>query len=275
MRCHPRARCREFEVRPAWSAMIALIASSILVHASTPAIAREDPERAEDPAGQANLDFHFSEPILTLGIRGGYGFNRSYGEIYGFLTDLLTLELSDFDGPVIAFDGSVRLTAWLDCVLGMEVSVSSTESEYRDFVYQSNAPIEQRTTLTQVPLTFSLKLYPMNRGRKIGRYAWVRSRFVPYVGGGVGATWYELFQEGDFVDFQTLEIFEETFLSNGWSFSSQAFLGLDVKLTRTIGLVVEGRYHWTRADLSGSFIGFDGIRLGGPRVMVGFSWTAR
>jgi len=275
MQRHLRARSRELEARsPGW-AIIGLIVSSILVHGATPATARDDPSPAKAAPEQADLDFHFAEPVLTLGLRGGYGFNRSYGEVYDFLTDVLTLELSDFDGPVIAFDGSIRLTSWLDGVLGLEVSVSSTKSEYRDFVYESDAPIEQETELIQLPLTFSLKLYPTRRGRKIGRYAWVRSRFVPYLGGGIGATWYELEQKGDFVDFQTLEIFEDTFSSSGWSFSSHAFLGLDVNLTRTLGLVVEGRYHWARADLSGSFIGFDPIRLGGPRVMVGFSWTAR
>ena len=47
----------------------------------------------------------------------------------------------------------------------------------------SGAPIKQKTTLTQVPLVASLKLYPMGRGRQVGEHVWVRSRFVPYLGG--------------------------------------------------------------------------------------------
>jgi hypothetical protein len=94
-----------------------------------------------------------------------------------------------------------------------------------------------------------------------------------YIGGGIGGTWYKLEQEGDFVDFQTLEIFEASFESKGWALSGHAFLGLDVKLSRAFGLVVEGRYHFAEATLGGSFLGFDPIRLGGLRVMAGVSIT--
>jgi opacity protein-like surface antigen len=217
-------------------------------------------------------DFLFEAPRVSLGLRGGWAFNRSDGEIYDFLTDQLTLDKSDFDSPAFTGDVSLRLKSWMDAVIGIEFSGSTTESEFRDFVDQSGAPIEQETRLTQVPLTASLKFYPIGRGRMVGEYAWVRSTFVPYVGGGVGATWYELKQKGDFVDFVDMDIFESEFVSHGWAFAQHAFVGFDVKLTKNIGLVLEGRYYWAEADLKGDFVGFDHIDLDGARLMIGLSW---
>ena len=217
-------------------------------------------------------DFRFAPPRVILGFRGGWAFNRSNGEIYDFLTENLTLNDSDFDAPAFTIDVSGRATSWLDVVVGLELSQRSNKSEFRNFVGPFGAPIKQKTRVTQVPLTASLKFYPFGRGRQVGRYAWVRSTLVPYLGGGIGATWYELKQKGDFVDFMTLNIFEGEFQSEGWAFAQHAFAGFDLKLTRNFGLVLEGRYYWARADIKGDFVGFDPIDLDGARVMAGFSW---
>ena len=124
----------------------------------------------------------------------------------------------------------------------------------------------------QIPLTTSLKFYPLGRGRRVGKYAWVRSTWVPYLGGGIGATWYQLKQKGDFVDPMTLSIFGDERESSGWAFSQHAFAGLDFKISRDFGLVLEARYYWARDDLGGDFSSFDSIDLNGARIMAGFSW---
>ncbi len=95
---------------------------------------------------------------------------------------------------------------------------------------------------------------------------------MPYLGGGIGATYYKLKQKGDFVDFVDLSIFEAKIESEAWGFAQHVFAGLDLKLTRNFGLVLEGRYHWSRADIGDDFVGFDPINLDGARVMAGFSW---
>ncbi len=213
---------------------------------------------------------------MILGVRGGAAFNRAEGEIYDFLTDNLTLSDSDFYAPAFTIDVSVRATSWLDVVAGFEVSERRNKSEFRDFV-EAGAPIKQKTRLTQIPLTTSLKFYPLGRGRQVGRYGWVRSTWVPYLGGGIGATWYELRQKGDFVVTDPSspffkDIFEAEVQSEGWAFAQHLFAGVDLKLTRNFGLVLEGRYYWARADLEGDFVGFDPINLDGGRIMLGVSW---
>jgi opacity protein-like surface antigen len=224
------------------------------------------------------LDFQFDEPRMSLGFRGGWAFNRSKGGIYDFLTDELTLSKSDFDAPAFTIDFSWRLISWLDVVVGFEYSGREQKSDDRGFKEEGTGnPIVQKTRLTQVPLTVSLKIYPIGRGEQVGQYAWIRKAVVPYIGGGIGGTWYELKQKGDFVDkgdpgLGDEFIFSDEFTSDDWAFAQHVFAGVDIKLTRSFGLILEGRYYWADADMKGDYVGFNSIDLDGARVMIGFNW---
>ena len=242
----------------------------------------EKPQAATEQGEEAplpRLDFQFDEPRFSLGFRGGWAFNRSKGEIYDFFTDgvfLQGLSNSDFDAPAFTFDFSWRLISWLDVVFGFEFSGREQKSEVRDPPKDLlGPPAVQKTRLTQVPLTLSLKIYPIGRGERVGQYAWIRKAVVPYIGGGIGFTWYELRLKGDFVDETDPEntfIFSDVFTSDDWAFAQHAFAGVDIKLTRSFGLILEGRYYWADADMQGDFVGFDPIDLDGARIMLGFNW---
>jgi opacity protein-like surface antigen len=224
------------------------------------------------------LDFQFDEPRMSVGFRGGWAFNRSNGEIYDFFTDgeeLQGLSKSDFDAPAFIVDFSWRLNSWLDVVFGVEYSGREQKSEAPRFTEVNGNPIVQKTRLTQVPLTLSLKIYPIGRGEQVGQYAWIRKAVVPYVGGGIGGTWYELKLKGDFVDETDPGnefIFSDVFTSDDWAFAQHVFAGVDIKLTRSFGLILEGRYYWADADVNGDFVDFNSIDLNGARAMIGFNW---
>jgi hypothetical protein len=116
----------------------------------------------------------------------------------------------------------------------------------------------------------------------VGEYAWVRKPVVPYLGGGIGGTYYKLHQVGDFVECPTATppsctgkdpfLFKGDFSSEGVAFAQHVFVGVDFKLTRSFGLILEGRYYWASADLGGDYIGFDPIDLDGARLMIGINW---
>jgi len=243
------------------------------------------PGEQNEEAPLPRLDFQFDEPRMSLGFRGGWAFNRSKGEIYDFLTDELTLSNSDFDAPAFTIDFSWRLISWLDVVFGVGYSGRKQDSEDRNFTEANGSPIVQSTRLTQVPLTVSLKVYPIGRGEKVGQYAWIRKVVVPYVGGGIGGTWYELKQKGDFVHVTDPTdpgdvfcqggdacIFADVFTSDAWGFSQHVFAGVDIRLTRSLGLILEGRYSWADAKVQGDYVGFNRIDLDGARAMIGFNW---
>jgi hypothetical protein len=227
-------------------------------------------------SGQEDADFQFVAPRFSIGVRGGYAISQANSDIYDFLTGLLTLERSDFDGPVLTADFSWHALSWLDAMVGFEVAGGLwASSEYREFVDLDDLPIAQRTRLTQVPITFSAKAYPLGRGKQVGQFAWIRKTVVPYVGAGFGPTWYELKQDGDFIDFQdpscqpSLCIFEGSLKTSGWAFAGHTFIGVDIKITHTIGAVVEGRYYWANGDVGGSFERFGPIDLDGARITAG------
>jgi hypothetical protein len=253
----------------AWACNAALGgALSSVARAELPVAAATSEETPE-----ALLDFDLSPPSYTVGLLGGWVWNRSDSPIHDFLTEQFTLDRSDFDAPVILVDVAWRITSWLDVVGGFEVSSQKTKSEYRDYVDSvTGAPIRQSTQLTQVPLTVSLRFYPLARERQIGEYAFVSRRFVPYAGAGIGATYYELKQKGEFVDFVDDTIFKGRFLSEGWGFSGHVFLGGEIRLMRGLCLAIEGRYQWASADVKGSFQGFDKIDLDGAQLLVGIHW---
>ena len=157
-------------------------------------------------------------------------------------------------------------------MLGFLFSRSSPASEFRDFVDEFGAPIAQRTELTQVPLTASLKVYLTSRGRAVGSYAWVPASVVPYVGAGAGFTYWRYEQFGDFVDFVDFTIFEEVFRTQGWDPSLHAFGGIDFSVTPSIAINFEGRYDWAEGQLAPAFAGFEPIDLAGFRGMFGVSF---
>lgn len=226
---------------------------------------------APAPAQAAGDGFLFSPPLLTLSVRGGFDRAFAGSDLFSFTTDQLTVGKGDFSGPAIAGDLAIRLLPRLDLVLSSGYSGTETASEFRDFVDNNDQPIEQRTRFERVPATAGLRAYLTPRGERIGSLAWVPNRVVPYVGAGAGGMWYRFRQEGDFVDFETYDVFYEELDSSGWTVAANASAGLDVTLTPRLGLTTEARYGWGRAEAGNAFTGFDPIDLSGLSATVGFN----
>jgi hypothetical protein len=216
--------------------------------------------------------YMFGMPRTSLTLRAGAAMPAADSEIFQFFTDELTLRRGDFASATFGADIGLRVLPQLDVVLSAGVAHSSTDSEFRDFVEDPNdAPIRQTTELTRTPVTAGLKLHLLSRGRSLGRYAFVPNRVSPYVGGGAGVLFYSLVQEGDFVDHETLDIFTDRFESDGATFTANAFAGGDIWLMSRLGLNVEGRYTWAKADLNDAFSDFDEIDLRGWQMTAGIT----
>ena len=123
-----------------------------------------------------------------------------------------------------------------------------------------------------MPLTASLKWYVVPRGESVARLAWIPSRFVPYLGAGAGVSWYRFKQEGDFIDFATMNVFPDTYESTGNALLVQAFGGLDVTLSPHMALTTELRYAYGRAPLEEDFVGFDKLDLSRLTATAGLSF---
>src|SRR5262249_29854539 len=149
----------------------------------------------------------------------------------------------------VAGDVAVRMTPRVQAVFCAAISQHTAPSEFRGWLDNHDQPIKQTTTFERVPLTASLKLYLRDPGRTIGRFAWIPSRYAPYVGAGGGALWYRFRQTGDFIDFNTTRVFTDTFDSTGWAPTAQAFVGTDITVMPKVAITGELRYQFAKSAL--------------------------
>jgi len=218
-------------------------------------------------------DFLFRRPIGSVGARGSWVFTRAGSDWYDFVTDQLTIGDGDFNAPAIGLDVGLSLSPRLDAVVGVDYSRRTVHSEDRRYVDTQRLPINQDTQLRGANISGSLKFALTERGREVGRLAWVPRTLVPYVGAGGGVYWFRLRQIGDFVDYADLSVFSDLFESSGWTPSAMVFGGVDVKVHRRAFLTLEARYLWAAGELGAQWVDFDPLDLAGLRLATGINVT--
>jgi hypothetical protein len=219
--------------------------------------------------------FLLGTPVGSITFRAGYDHANAGSDMFTDPSTIgqLTLSKSDFSGFSGAVDLGVRISDRFDFVLGTAYSGSSASSRYRHYLDNNDAPIEQTTSFQRVPISGSLKMYLAPRGRSIGKFAWVPSRFSPYIGGGGGMYWYRFRQSGDFIDFATADqnVYTATTQSSAWTTEAHAFAGLDYSLSPRLALTAETRYTWGRGPVSSDYVGFHRIDLSGIAATAGLT----
>jgi hypothetical protein len=244
---------------------LAVLALSGLLHSSLPVLAQPAPQPIGTP------DFLFGYPRAWVAVRGSWVMPKADDQLFSFVQDQLTIDPGDFNAPAFLSEVGFVLTPRIDASAGIEFSRASAFSEYRRFVDNAGAPINQSTRLTQTNIAGSIKFALLDRGRRISRYAFVPRTVSPYAGAGAGVLYYNFEQTGDFVDFETLDVFYDRFRSNGWTPSAHVFGGAEIRVWRSLFVDVEGRYLWAQGDLESDFVGFDGINLDGFRLSSGIN----
>jgi hypothetical protein len=223
-------------------------------------------------AQSAGDGFLFKKPVATWAFHGGYDRALAGGDLFAFVTKQLTLSRSDFGsvtfGSTLAIHGGTRT----DLVFDVRYSGVSRNSEFRDWVDQNNLPIQQTTSLRRVPITIGLRHYLTAPGRAIGQFAWIPAARTTYVGAGVGFMEYKFHQVGDFVDFQTLNVFHDEFQSQAWTPTLHVLAGLEVTLGQFFVLTGEARYTWARGPIGQDYVGFHRIDLSGLSLTTGFAF---
>lgn len=213
----------------------------------------------------------FREPPVSISLRGGLANAIAGGDLWAFTFDELTLGRRDFTTVEQGGDISFRLSPRFDLVVAYDVNDVSRRSEMRDWVDGDGFPIRQTTRLIRRPLGASVRYHLRERGHALGRHAWVPTRFVPFIGLGVGRMAYSFDQAGEFVDSETQEIFEDRYRAAGRTAFAQASVGASWMLLPSLALRAESRYVYARADGDPSFAGFDRLDLSGLSTSLGLS----
>ena len=226
------------------------------------------PGRARAQSGDGYL---FHAPIARLTLQGGFAHANANSDIFDFSTENLTLNKSDFSGFTGDAELGFALGSRFDASFEVGVARSSKRSEFRHFTDNNDLPIEQTTAFTRVPLMANLRFYLTPTGRSIGRLAWIPNKVTPYIGAGVGTMYYQFRQSGDFVDFQTLAVFPNTFESSAWAPAAQALAGAEFTISPRLAFTADARYITAKGDIVRSFTGFNKIDLSGVSGMVGLT----
>ena len=219
--------------------------------------------------------FLFHQPRVSMTFHLGYDAPlgpRSTGgdqDIFGFTQSRLTIGDSDHDALSLGGEIAVRLTDRFDVVFDYAHASSSTRSEFRDWVDLDDLPIQQETSFSRNAFTVGARYFLTERGVPVGQFAWVPRSWSPYVGAGVGVMTYDFLQTGDFVDFETLDIFSTRLRSNDSGPMAHILAGIQYSIAPNWILTGEARYRWASAELKSDFIGFDDIDLTGLQATVG------
>ncbi len=222
-------------------------------------------------AQESGKGFLFGAPTGSVTFRGGWAFPSARSDLFDFTTRNLTINRGDFASAEGGIDLAFRLATKTDVVASIGISGMDKRSEFRSFIDNNDQPIEQLTRFRRVPITLTVKQYLQTPGRSIGRFAWIPSRAAAYVGVGGGIQYYGFRQSGDWVDFNTMNVFTDTFASDGWGPEWHGLLGVDYSLSPRIAVTTEGRYAYSKADLSNDFTGFHRLDLSGFATTVGFT----
>lgn len=220
---------------------------------------------------QSGDGYLLKKPRVTVKFESGYAFQQTNSDIFDFVIEEHTLEGSDFNAPYFGAELGIRMSERLDLTVSVGFQESSQQSEFRDWVDQDDLPITQVTGLSQVPASIGVKFYPLPRGRSIGRLAWVPRTVSPFFGGSVGLVAYDFEQFGDFIDYDTFDIFYDDFYSEGQAFLARASAGLNISVGPQFLFSVEGRYNWAHANMDGDYFGFDPIDLDGFQLIGGLA----
>ena len=189
------------------------------------------------------------------------------------IRDQLTVQTADLRGTYVAGEFGIRASERVDVVFGIGYTSSATRSKYREWTYEDDLPINQTTEFTTMPLTAGLKVYLMPRGRAIGSYAWIPRSLNAYAGVAGGIVRYRLEQYGEFVDYETLDIFNDSLRSKETGATAHFFAGIDIGVNRRMMFTGEARYGLAKAPLDDYiFRGFADLDLTGLQISGGISF---
>lgn len=230
---------------------------------------------AASPAGEDGaFNFRF----------GGF-FPTGHGDFWSVNEDKFTLDHSD----MIGLNGGVGYTASINNYFEFDVNADfyagSTRSSNRSIPDQGGFPIFHDSRLAIFPLTVGFRVLPAGRYAHRGAEGkHLVRRPVPYFGAGIGGSYWQYEEEGDFVyDDPTVSegqsVFYDRLKDSGVAFEKHAMVGIEFPVGSEWNVTLEVRQSWAEASVNASFPSlisnpdptFSGgkLDLGGTSVFVG------
>jgi hypothetical protein len=229
-----------------------------------------DPEPTATQPQNSPSGFNIGKTRMFIGAHAGMNFPNAASDLFAMVTRELTLKKKDFRSPFFRVDFGYSIQSHLTAVFAVEYSKVSQVSEFRHWVDDNGNSIVQTTHLSELPITGTLRYYPLKTGESVGSYVWMPARFSPYIAAGAGVMRYNFSQEGFFVNFRTFDITEDSLVSEGFVPAAHVAAGFDINISKRVFANFEARYVFANADLSQDFSGFQPLDLKGLKASGGF-----
>jgi len=190
------------------------------------------------------------------------------GEDTRIADDVLLENLSLFAFDVRDLNNGTAGAEWLfgageyfDAGLGAGFYQRTVPSVYTDFINDNGSEIFQEFRLRVVPLTVTIRVLPFGRNTAV----------EPYFGVGVGLFDWRYSEVGEFVDFDTFDVFRDRFTASGREVGGLMLGGLRVPFSDRFSAGFEVRYQSAtgRVGIDQGFLN-ERIDLGGIVTQVMF-----
>jgi len=243
-----------------------VVSLAAVLLAASPAV------RSASAQERSGNGFLFGAPTGSISLRFGYAAPSASSDLFSFVTNELTLRRGDLAAFAYGADVALPLRPRLDLIVSADFGGMTKKSEFREWQDNSGNPIEQKTSFSRQSYAANVRYYLLPYGMSLSRFAWVPSRYAPWLSAGLGRTRYRFSQTGDFVDFANgNSVFRDTFTSSAWGFTPQVAAGLDWNIGPRFALTTQAKYLWGKADLGVDFSGFSPIDLSGLGVTGGLT----
>lgn len=203
----------------------------------------------------------FAQDMVVGGNIGGFLVrneeSRDRDDVLRNNRTFLNFEINDFDSVTFGGDFAVSVGSFLEVGVGLNYAHVTVPSVNSDFVEDDGSEIFMEMKQKVVPLALTAKVFPFTRDAKV----------QPYVGGGVQFTRWQYTEVGEFLDYDTGEVFRDSFKDDGVETGPVFLAGLRFPLGDHVLMGGEWRYATAKAKLDPS-LGFYGSTLD----LGGHSW---
>ena len=179
------------------------------------------------------------------------------------LTDALAFEMRDFRAAQLFGEWTVTLGDRIEFGAGLGFYRKTVPTLYYDLEDEAGRDINQKIGLRVVPVTGLVRFLPFGRAGDV----------QPYVGAGISVLNFRYSEVGEFVDGETLEIFDDRYSVSKSTVGGLLLGGIRLPLNGDIyTLDIEGRYQFGVGNTGGLDNGFlaDKIDLGGGQLNFSF-----
>ena len=188
--------------------------------------------------------------------RAGVFFPSADSDFWDEKEDNFTLDHSDMDGFTASLGYVAPINNYVEFDIDAAFYAAEELSSDADFTDTFGNDIFHDTRLFTFPVTVSVRVLPAGRYARRGAEGrhYVR-RPAPYIGAGVGLTYWRFEEEGDFVfDSPTGFVVDyDRMQDDGVEFETHVKAGIEFPISPVWSLTLEARQSWVEATLDQGF----------------------